>query len=63
VLARGSWVDKSLAFTLYPPALVGKDVASAHGLHVLPALMLAGGSMVYALVWISRRDIPLEAAQ
>lgn len=58
-----SWVDRSLTQTLYPPALVGREVASAHGLPVVPALVLALGSMVHALVWISRRDIPLEASQ
>jgi len=58
-----AWVDLSLSPTLYPPALVGKDVASLDPLQLLPPLILAAGSMIVALVWIARHDIPLEASQ
>jgi hypothetical protein len=62
--ARGSWWSAiPFAPTLYPPALVGNDVAALGALAGLPPLLLAAGSMLGALVWISRRDIPLEASQ
>jgi hypothetical protein len=43
--------------------LVGGDVVSLGALHGLPPLLLAVSSMIGAFVWISRRDIPLEASQ
>ena len=57
------WSTTPLVPALYPPALIGSDVVSLGALHGLPPLLLAVGSMVGALLWISRRDIPLEASQ
>jgi hypothetical protein len=57
------WMEAVLALALYPPMLVGHDIAGAHGLLVVPVLLLASGAMAFALVWIERHDIPLEAAQ
>lgn len=63
-LAGGrSWIETVLALLLYPPMLVGEAVTGAHGFIVVPALLVAGGSMIHALLWIERHDIPLEAAQ
>jgi hypothetical protein len=57
------WSAVPLAPTLYPPALVGNDVVALGARRGLPPLLLAAGSMIWALVWISRCDIPLEASQ
>lgn len=58
-----SWMEAAAALLLYPPLLVGEDLTGAQAFLVLPALALAAGCMAYALAWIDRHDIPLEAAQ
>ena len=57
------WLDTGLSPTLYPPFLVGKDAASLGARRGLAPVLVAAGSMAWALTWISRRDIPLEASQ
>jgi hypothetical protein len=51
-----------LRFLVYPAGTVGQDVL-ATPLTVVPALALAAGAMVAAIVWIERMDVPLEASQ
>ena len=62
-LRAGSWAAVSTAVALNPAALIGIDVTGARVLAVVPALILSAGSMLAALTWIGRHDIPLEAAQ
>jgi hypothetical protein len=48
---------------LYPPWLVGARIGGAAALAALAVLIGAIGAMTYALKWIDRHDLPLEAAQ
>jgi hypothetical protein len=61
--AGTSWVEAAVAILVFPPLVVGEDVAGAQGWLAVPALIVAVGSMVYAFGWIEHQDIPLEAAQ
>jgi hypothetical protein len=55
--------ERSVAFAVYPPALIGAQLPGAYGVLALPAVVLAIVSMGCALAWVRRQDIPLEAAQ
>jgi hypothetical protein len=58
-----SWAAVSTGITLNPVALIGIDITGARALNVAPAVILSAGSILAALTWIGRHDIPLEAAQ
>lgn len=51
-----------LVNVVYPLGLVGGSLR-AEAVAVIPVLLVGAGSMVTALVWIERTDVPLEAAQ
>lgn len=58
-----AWFVAAVAVLVYPPLLVGQALTGRNGLLVLLVLILSG-TAVFVAVWsISRRDIPLEAAQ
>jgi hypothetical protein len=50
-------------FLVYPVVFVGHQLGVGEGLIAAPALVLALGSMAAACRWISRANVPLEAAQ
>jgi hypothetical protein len=62
-LAGGSPMVAAVVATLNPAVLIGIDLADAPVSMAMPAAVLSAGSMVLALAWIARHDIPLEAAQ
>jgi len=51
------------SFFLYPLGAVGRDLARAELLAVVPALVLGACAMVAAVRWVAHQDVPLEAAQ
>jgi hypothetical protein len=51
------------AFFIYPISIVGRNLSAHDAVLVAPALMVAGGSMVFACAWVRRAAFPLEAAQ
>jgi hypothetical protein len=57
------WLQDAWAVLVYPPLLVGRRLDGADGLLVVPALTFAAAALTVAFVSVSRRDIPLEAAQ
>jgi hypothetical protein len=57
------WLQTAWAVLVYPPLLVGQRLDGADGLLVVPALTFAVAALAIAFVSVSRRDIPLEAAQ
>ena len=59
------WPELWPAWTVlvYPAGLVGRELSANEGLSVVPALVVALGSMTAACRWISRASVPLEAAQ
>jgi hypothetical protein len=60
--AQGGFLRSALAMIADPRILVGRDV-SASPAWWGPVLALSVLSMVTALLWIDRSDVPLEAAQ
>ena len=58
-----SYLASVVFATLYPPAMVGRELTGAWALIAAPALVAAACSMCAALAGIDRRGIPLEAAQ
>ena len=58
-----SGLETSMALTLYPAGLIGERLSGPDGVFALPAVILVSGSMLCALTWVRRQDIPLEAAQ
>ena len=61
--AGTSWLEGAVALLLYPPVIVGEDLAGPQGWLAAPAVLVATTAMVYAFGWIEHHDIPLEAAQ
>jgi hypothetical protein len=57
------WLQTAWAVLVYPPLLVGRHLDGADRLLVLPALCFAVAALTVAIGSVSRRDIPLEAAQ
>jgi hypothetical protein len=57
------WLSSAWGFLVYPPGLVGRELAMPEGIITAPALVLACASMVVACRWVSRASVPLEAAQ
>lgn len=57
------WLSSAWGFLVYPPGLVGRELAMSEGIITTPALVLACASMVVACRWVSRASVPLEAAQ
>jgi hypothetical protein len=57
------WLQTAWAVLVYPPLLVGRHLDGADRLLVVPALTFAAAALTGAFVSVSRRDIPLEAAQ
>jgi hypothetical protein len=57
------WLQTAWAVLVYPPLLVGRHLDGADRLLVVPALTFAAAALTVAFVSVSRRDIPLEAAQ
>lgn len=51
------------SFFVYPIGVVGRRLSGVEVMAVIPALIVAAGSMVLACQWIARRDVPLEASQ
>jgi hypothetical protein len=51
------------SFLVYPIGPVGQHLGRPQIMAVVPALLLAVGAMAAACRWVTRRDIPLEAAQ
>jgi hypothetical protein len=51
------------SFFIYPLGVVGSHLARPQVMAVVPALVVALCAMVAACRWVSRRDVPLEAAQ
>ena len=50
-------------FLVYPVVFVGHELSVDEGLIAAPALVFALGSMAAACRWVSRANVPLEAAQ
>jgi hypothetical protein len=53
----------AIGIALNPLALIGLDFTRAQSLIVISPIVLSVGSMIGALVWTERRNVPLEAAQ
>jgi hypothetical protein len=56
-----AWVLSAVGVLLFPMRMV--EDPALRSIEILPALIVAAGSMAGALVWIARRDVPLEAGQ
>jgi hypothetical protein len=63
VTGSTEWMQMATAVLVYPPLLVGRELAGADRLIVLPALLLAIIAVLFGIWSVGRRDIPLEAAQ
>jgi hypothetical protein len=55
------WVLSAVGVLLFPMRMV--EDPGLRSIEILPAVIVAAGSMAGALVWIARRDVPLEAGQ
>jgi hypothetical protein len=55
------WVVSAVGVLLFPMRMV--EDPGLRSIEILPAVIVAAGSMAGALVWIARRDVPLEAGQ
>ena len=51
------------SFFIYPAGVVGSQLARPQVMADVPVLALALSAMFAACRWVSRRDVPLEAAQ
>lgn len=58
-----SWLHAAIAVLVYPPLLVGQELAGRDALVIAPALAFAAAALIVAFRSVNRRDIPLEAAQ
>ena len=57
------WARAAWAVLAYPPLLVGQDLNGLNGSIVVPGVLFATVALLTAGSSLSRRDIPLEAAQ
>lgn len=58
-----AFVPAARILTLNPVALVGIEHSGVSMAVLIPALLVGTGSMAVAVAWLSRQDVPLEAAQ
>lgn len=61
--SMASWIEAMVAVTLYPPLMVGQPVTGSATLLLVTPSVIGLASVVLALAWIRRQDIPLEASQ
>jgi len=57
-LLHAAWI-----FLLFPHAAVGQSLNHAQAIAVVPGLAFALATLIAALRWIGRADVPLEASQ
>jgi hypothetical protein len=57
------WLQAAAAVLVYPTLLVGEDLSRTDARVVLPGVLCAAGALAVAFWSVTRRDIPLEAAQ
>jgi len=57
------WLQAAAAVLVYPRLLVGKNLTRMDAWVVLPGVLLAASALAVAFWSVTRRDIPLEAAQ